>query len=201
MLFFVLSVARQFIVFLKGSFTGDSYIDGLVKERHNSFANALELRLCCTNRLIYSSGFRYYYWEKLINAPVTPMIPWNIFIIQPYASMLSVSYFSPQNLRNTLPLLTIMQNIGETMTGHNCTVTDNIGQCITQMPANPFWNWSSEVGPLLYVHLRCGSGSPRLGPQGLILRYYFLAFLLLTCFSQISFGLLSFNPALTATVI
>ena len=28
-------------------------IDGLVQERHNSIANALELRLSCTNPLIY----------------------------------------------------------------------------------------------------------------------------------------------------
>ena len=30
------------------------YIDGLVQERHNSIANAMELRLSCTNPLIYS---------------------------------------------------------------------------------------------------------------------------------------------------
>ena len=28
------------------------HVDGLVQERHNSIANALELRLCCTNPLM-----------------------------------------------------------------------------------------------------------------------------------------------------
>ena len=30
-----------------------TYIDGLVQERRNSIANALELRLSCTNQSIY----------------------------------------------------------------------------------------------------------------------------------------------------
>ena len=30
------------------------HIDGLAQERHNSIANALELRLSCTNPLIYT---------------------------------------------------------------------------------------------------------------------------------------------------
>ena len=32
------------------------YFDGLVQERRNSIANALELRLCCTNLLIEIGG-------------------------------------------------------------------------------------------------------------------------------------------------
>ena len=33
----------------------DAYIDGLVQERRNSIANALELRLSCTNPSIYDT--------------------------------------------------------------------------------------------------------------------------------------------------
>ena len=36
----------------------DAYIDGLVQERRNSIATALELRLSCTNPSIYA-------WEAL----------------------------------------------------------------------------------------------------------------------------------------
>ena len=52
-----LMIAKQ--AFKKGSqFASDwrhhdAHIDGLVQERHNSIANALELRLSCTNRSIY----------------------------------------------------------------------------------------------------------------------------------------------------
>ena len=33
-------------------------IDGLVQERHNSIANALELRLSCTNLSMYFHGLQ-----------------------------------------------------------------------------------------------------------------------------------------------
>ena len=38
----------------KSIITSNSYIDGLVQERRNSIANALELRLSCTNPSIYA---------------------------------------------------------------------------------------------------------------------------------------------------
>ena len=41
---------------VKVDFARDIYIDGLVQERRNSIANALELRLSCTNPSICCPG-------------------------------------------------------------------------------------------------------------------------------------------------
>ena len=44
-------------------------IDGLVQERRNSIANALELRLSCTNLSIYRQY--HYYWEPYGGGGIT----------------------------------------------------------------------------------------------------------------------------------
>ena len=41
------------------------YINGLVQERHNSIANALELRLSCTNPSIVSPGVMYFLHQPI----------------------------------------------------------------------------------------------------------------------------------------
>ena len=48
-------------------FTDTYYIDGLVQERRNSIANALELRLSCTNSSIYMHYKVSFCWESYQN--------------------------------------------------------------------------------------------------------------------------------------
>ena len=40
---------NSYIIFIRNQSINDPYIDGLVQERHNPIANALELRISCTN--------------------------------------------------------------------------------------------------------------------------------------------------------
>ena len=54
-LIFILGIPTLVRQFLYIEMTPDWYIDVLVQERRNSIANALELRLSCTNPLLYSS--------------------------------------------------------------------------------------------------------------------------------------------------
>ena len=43
-----------------------NYVDGLVQERRNSIANALELRLSCTNLLICSTTCKFSYADLAV---------------------------------------------------------------------------------------------------------------------------------------
>ena len=45
--------ARMCYFIVKKWYKKHTYVDGLVQEKHKSFANALELRLSCTNLFIY----------------------------------------------------------------------------------------------------------------------------------------------------
>ena len=47
------------IVGIDGGQSGKHYIDGLVQERHNSSALAMELCLSCTNPSVYSDWFEW----------------------------------------------------------------------------------------------------------------------------------------------
>ena len=46
----MVNISLDFIIYTLGDYI--CYMDGLVQERRNSIANALELRLSCTNPLI-----------------------------------------------------------------------------------------------------------------------------------------------------
>ena len=48
------AVYPNWLKLLWTNFEYETYIDGLVQERHNSIANALELRLSCTNPSIWT---------------------------------------------------------------------------------------------------------------------------------------------------
>ena len=54
-----------------------SHIDGLVQERRNSIANALELRLSCTSPSTYPWALLHWHWQTSITtAPVSVKQTW-----------------------------------------------------------------------------------------------------------------------------
>ena len=55
------------------------HIDGLVHERCNFIANALELYLSCTNPLILPCGHFYYHGLTLIPAWISNYIHYNVW--------------------------------------------------------------------------------------------------------------------------
>ena len=79
---------------LLGKYIGKAHIDGLVQERRNSSALAMELRLSCTNPLI--SRFTVHDWCKSIANTLDIYIWYNILELQQFCAKPSIWLFHKQ---------------------------------------------------------------------------------------------------------
>ena len=124
----------------------NSHVDGLVQERRNSIANALELHLSCSNPLMWCHCIGTLFIHRPIKAPVTwssmvRVMAWH----QPWWALMSHLYFSLIPMRPFNLLVMWHKEVQLDLIKFTwLTVTLSDQRAWLTSPCQPYWHPANE---------------------------------------------------------